>query len=79
MLGVSDKDYSEYVDKQGKLLEVIGNLILEVAQRIGISRSTFFDLKEKAGSSEIINLKRKTLRKLRQLLFEDKQEVIYKL
>jgi len=77
-LGVSDKDYSEYVDKQGKLLEIIKNLTLDVAQRIGIPRRTFFDLKEKAISSSTINLKGKTLRKLRQFRFEDKQEVICK-
>ena len=78
MLGVSEKDYSEYVDKQGKLLEIIKNLTLDVAQKLEIARRTFFDLKKKASSSEIINLKGKTLRKLRQLQFEDKQEVIYK-
>ena len=75
-MGVSEKDYSEYVDRQGKLLEIIHNLTLDVAQRIGIVRRTFFDLKKKASNSEIINLKGKTLRKLRQLQFEDKQEVI---
>ncbi|MDH3854170.1 MAG: hypothetical protein OES23_06910 [Nitrosopumilus sp.] len=48
VLGVSDKDYSEYVDKQGRLLEIIHNLTLDVAQRIGIARRTFFDLKKKA-------------------------------
>ena len=75
-MGVSEKDYSEYVDRQGKLLEIIHNLTLDVAQRIGIVRRTFFDLKKKASNSEIINLTGKTLRKLRQLQFEDKQEVI---
>jgi hypothetical protein len=75
VLGVTDKDYSEYVDKQGKLLEIISNLTLDVAQRIGIARRTFFDLKKKANDSDKINLKGKTLRKLRQLQFEDKQEV----
>jgi len=79
VLGVSDKDYSEYVDMQGKLLEIIHNLTLDVAQNQGIPRRTFFDLKKKADSSEKINLKGKTLRKLRQLQFEDKQEVICKL
>ena len=79
MLGVSDKDYSEYVDKQGKLLEIINNLTLDVAQRIGLPRRTFFDLKEKVTNSAVINLKGKTLRKLCQLQFEDKQEVICKL
>ncbi|MDH3311955.1 MAG: hypothetical protein OEM28_02265 [Nitrosopumilus sp.] len=78
VLGVSGKDYSEYVDKQGKFLEIIKNLILDVAQRIGLPRRTFFDLKEKTNYSVPINLKRKTLRKLRQLQFEDKQEVICK-
>jgi len=75
VLGVSDKNYSEYIDKQGKLLEIIDNLTLDVAQSIGIARRTFFDLKKKASSSSLINLKGKTLRKLRQLQFEDKQEV----
>ena len=78
VLRVSEKDYSEYVDKQGRLSEIIYNLTLDVAQRIGLPRRTFFDLKEKASSSQIINLKGKTLRKLRQLQFEDKQEVICK-
>jgi len=55
-------------------LEIINNLTLEVAQSIGISRRTFFDLKKKASGS-LINLKGKTLRKLRQLQFKDKQEV----
>ena len=79
MLGVSDKNYSEYVDRQGKLTEVIGNLTLESAQSIGIAKRTFFDLKKKLSNSDLINLKGKTLRKLRQLQFEEKQEVIQKL
>ena len=78
VLGISEKDCSEYIDKQGKLLEIIHNLTLDVAQRMGIARRTFFDLKKKASNSQIINLKGKTLRKLRQLQFEDKQEVICK-
>ena len=78
-IGVSDKNYSEYVDRQGKLVEIIDNLTLDTAQRIGIAKRTFFDLKKKASSSVTINLKGKTLRKLRQLQFEYKQEVICKL
>ncbi|MDH3852966.1 MAG: hypothetical protein OES23_00785 [Nitrosopumilus sp.] len=50
-----------------------------LSKRIGIPRRTFFDLKEKATGSDKINLKGKTLRKLRQLQFEDKQEVTCKL
>ena len=74
-MGVSDKDYSEYVDRQGRLLEIIKNLTLDVAQRMGLPRRTFFDLKKKANNSDLINLKGKTLRKLHQLQFEEKQEV----
>lgn len=78
-MGVSDKDYSEYVDKQGKLLNIINNLTLDVAQKLEIPRRTFFELKRKASNTGQINLKGKTLRKLRQLQFENKQEVINKL
>lgn len=70
MLGVSNKNYSEYVDKQGGLLEIINNLTLNVVQMMGLPKRTFFDLKKKANSSDLINLKGKTLRQLRQLQFE---------
>ena len=79
VLGVSDDDYSEYVDKQGRLYEIINNLTLDVAQKIGIARRTFFDLKQKINSNCKMNLKGKTLRKLQQLQFDYKQEVIAKL
>ena len=79
VLGVSDKDYSEYVDRQGKLVEIIKNLALYAAQQIGIAKRTFFDLKKKAFNAKQINLKGKTLRKLRQLQFGDRQEVKCKL
>ena len=79
VLGVSDKGYSEYVDKKGKLVQIIDNLTLDVAQRIGIARRTFFDLKKKVSNAEQIGLKGKTLRKLRQLQFGDRQEVKCKL
>ena len=79
VLGVTDKDYSEYVDKQGKLVQIIKNLTLDIALKLEIPRRTFFELKRKASHTEQINLKGKTLRKLRQLQFGDRQEVIYKL
>ena len=76
---MTDKNYSEYVDKQEKLVQIIKNLTLDVAQKLEIPRRTFFELKRKASHAEQINLKGKTLRKLRQLQFGDGQEVIYKL
>ena len=79
ILGVTDKNYSEYVDKQGKLVQIIKNLTLDVALKLEIPRRTFFELKRKVSCAEQINLKGKTLRRLRRLQFENKQEVINKL
>ena len=39
---------------------------------MGLPKRTFFDSKKKANDSALINLKGKTLRKLRQLQFEEK-------
>ena len=70
---------SEYVDKQGRLVDIIDKLTLEDAKRIEIAKRTFFDLKKKMKNFDLINLKGKTLRKLRQLQFEEKKNEVLEL
>ena len=42
----NQSEFDIWIDKQGRLLEIINNLTLEVVQSIGISRRTFFDLEK---------------------------------
>lgn len=63
-LGVFKEDTLEYVNFQKKLRKIIDNLTLEKALKIGISRRTFFYLKNKFEGINSIILKEKTLRKI---------------
>ncbi len=64
VFGVSKEDTIQYVNLQKRLREIIENLTLDKALKIGISRRTFFYLKKKLINKKQIKLKEKILRKL---------------
>lgn len=64
VVGVSLDDTIQYVNHQKKLREVIENLTEEKSRELGISRRTFFYIKQKTKNSSIININKHTMRKI---------------
>ena len=62
--GAFAEDSNEYADHQKKLREIIANLTLEKALKIGLDRREFYRLKKKLESDKPIALRKKILEKL---------------
>ena len=62
--GVFAEDNNVYVDEQKKLREIIENLTLEEALKIGLDRREFYRLKKKLESDKPIVFRKKILEKL---------------
>lgn len=54
----------EYVDFQKRIREIIANLTLEKALKIGIDRREFYRLKKKLKSDKLIVLRKKIWKRL---------------
>ena len=68
VLGVFKEDTIQYVNHQKKLREIIENITLEKALEIGISRRTFFYLKNKLKDTKPIRMKEKVLKLICDLI-----------
>ena len=64
IIGVFNGDVTEYLNQQKQIKDIIANLTEEKSRELGISRRSFFYIKQKIKIFPVLNINTNTMKKI---------------